>query len=316
MTSRGGQTPTSSNFRVLADGLRFPEGPLLLPDGDYAVVEIARGTLTRVTPDGVTSVIAELGGGPNGAALGPDGRVYICNNGGFQWHERGGRLFPGDEPENYSTGRIERVDLATGAVEVLYTHCQGQPLRGPNDLVFDDTGGFWFTDHGKSRPRERDVTGVFYAHADGSSITEVVFPMHSPNGIGLSPSGDTLYVAETPTGRLWAFPLDEPGTIARRPSGSLHRRLIPGRSGFFMFDSLAVEASGRVCVATLIDGGITCLDPTESSPSAPEFVPFPDPLTTNICFVGEGLNDALVTLSSTGQLVCTPWSEAGLKLSF
>ena len=58
------------------------------------------------------------------------------------------------------------------------------PLRGPNDIVFDRTGGFWFTDHGKTRSRERDRTGVFYATPDGSSIREVIFPMEGPNGIG------------------------------------------------------------------------------------------------------------------------------------
>src|SRR5690606_25990728 len=111
----------------------------------------------------------------------------------------GERLFPGEEPESYAGGRIEKVNLETGAVEVLYTHCAGQTLRGPNDLVFDADGGFWFTDHGKTRARERDRTGVFYARADGSHIEEVIFPLEGPNGIGLSPNEDELYVAETTT---------------------------------------------------------------------------------------------------------------------
>ena len=59
-----------------------------MADGSVIVVEIERRTLTRVSPDGHTSVIADCGGGPNGAAIGPDGRVYVCNNGGFQWPEQ------------------------------------------------------------------------------------------------------------------------------------------------------------------------------------------------------------------------------------
>ena len=70
-------------------------------------------------------------------------------------------------------------------------------LRGPNDIVFDEHGGFWFTDHGKVRDRDRDVTGVFYARADGSFIEEVIFPLEGPNGIGLSPDETSLYIAET-----------------------------------------------------------------------------------------------------------------------
>lgn len=297
---------------TLASGLRFPEGPVALDDGSVLVVEIARGTLSRVSPDGAVDVVAETGGGPNGAAMGPDGKCYICNNGGFDWVERNGRVYPSDQAADYRSGRIERVDLRNGAVEVLYESADGIPLRGPNDLVFDAHGGFWFTDHGKTRARERDRTGVFYAKADGSHIEEAIFPLEAPNGIGLSPDGNELYVAETPTGRLWAFPLAAPGQLRReradRPDGG---RLVLGRQGYFLFDSLAVDASGDVCIATLIDGGITILSP---SGAAPRFVPMPDRLTTNICFGGEDLRTAYITLSSTGQLVSMTWPTAGTPL--
>src|SRR6185295_17164584 len=128
-----------TELREITTGLQFPEGPIAMPDGSVLLVEIKRGTLSRVAPDGTISVVAATGGGPNGAAVGPDGRVYICNNGGFEWHEFGDMTFPGLQPANYSGGRIQRVDLATGKVEDLYTECDGRPLRGPNDLVFDAT---------------------------------------------------------------------------------------------------------------------------------------------------------------------------------
>src|SRR5579872_2555962 len=102
-----------------------------MADGSVILVEIKRGTLDWVAADGTVNVIAELGGGPNGAALGPDGDVYVCNNGGFEWHEVEGYLIPGNQPADYSGGRIERVDLTTGAVTTLYTECDGHPLRGP-----------------------------------------------------------------------------------------------------------------------------------------------------------------------------------------
>ncbi|MDC1480017.1 SMP-30/gluconolactonase/LRE family protein [Pseudomonadales bacterium] len=291
----------------ITTGLQFPEGPIAMPDGSIIVVEIQRGTVSRVSPEGSIEVIATPGGGPNGAAIGPDGACYICNNGGFEWHERNSLVFPGDQPNDYSGGRIERVDLSSGEVNVLYTECNGNPLRGPNDIVFDRQGGFWFTDHGKNRPRDKDRTGVYYATIDGQHIREVIFPLEAPNGIGLSPAEDKLYVAETPTGRLWSFDISEPGVI----DGA--RRMLAQIPDYHMFDSLAVDAEGNICVATLITGGITVHSPDGERA---QLIEMPDILTTNICFGGEDLKTAYITLSSTGSLVSIPWHCAGLPLNF
>ncbi|MCP3912559.1 MAG: SMP-30/gluconolactonase/LRE family protein [Actinomycetia bacterium] len=298
---------------TMATGLRFPEGPIAMDDGSVVLVEIARGTLSRVTSEGTVEVVAELGGGPNGAAMGPDGKCYVCNNGGMVFTEHRGKIYPGGEPADYVGGSIQRVDLETGEVETVYTHAGDVQLRGPNDLVFDRDGGFWFTDHGKHTARSRDMTGVFYAKADGSFIEERIFPLEGPNGIGLSPAEDEVYVAETHTGRVWAYELSDPGELVGerrdKPDGG---RLLRGRPGFFLFDSLAMDADGNVCVATIVDGGITILSPTGAEP---RFVPMPDRITTNICFGGPDLLTAYITLSSTGQLVSTPWDTPGLALN-
>jgi gluconolactonase len=179
-------------LRTLAEGLDFPEGPVALADGSLLFVEIFAGTLARVTPDGTKTIVARPGGGPNGAAIGPDGRCYICNNGGFRWHVDGARRRPLMQADDYVGGRIERIDLATGVVECLYRAAGEVPLKGPNDLVFDAQGGFYFSDLGKVRAREMDRGAVYYAKADGSFITEVAFPMVTPNGVGLSPDEKTL----------------------------------------------------------------------------------------------------------------------------
>src|SRR5262245_40405828 len=133
-----------SDVELLAEGLRFPEGPVAMPDGSVVLVEIARGTLTRVDRDGAVEVVAETGEGPNGAALGPYAATIGCNNGAYEWSEIGGLLIPGHQPADYVTGCIQRVDLGTGEVETLYDRCGEHQLRGPNDLVFDGHGGFWF----------------------------------------------------------------------------------------------------------------------------------------------------------------------------
>jgi gluconolactonase len=215
-------------------------------------------------------------------------------------------LLPGHPPPpEWSGGSIQRVDLDTGAVEVLYTECDGRPLRAPNDLVFDADGGFWFTDHGVRLERTSDRTGVFYAQPDGSSITEVVFPLDSPNGIGLSPAGDALYVAETHTGRVWRWPVEGPGILGRPNFAVEHGgELLTGLPGLQLLDSLAVHPDGRVCVGTLVNGGITVVSADGASV---EHIALPDPLVTNVCFSQDGAT-AFATLSAEGRLVAFDWA--------
>lgn len=302
-------------MEIVTEGLRFPEGPVAMPDGSVVLVEIAAGCVTRVHPDGSQQVVAQLGGGPNGAALGPDGKLYVCNNGGFNFVERAGLLIPHGQPDDYSGGRIERVDLETGAVETVYRDGDfGCTLRGPNDIVFDDAGGFWFTDHGKTRRRARDITGVFYAKADGSLLKEMIFPMENPNGIGLSPDGTRLYVAETFTSKLFAFDVGAEGEIAFAqgllgPGGVF----LYSPPGYTFFDSLAVDGAGHICVATIGQSGITVVSPQGD---LVEFVATDDPFTTNICFGGPDLKTAWITLSGTGRLAKMDWPRGGTKLNY
>lgn len=187
-------------------------------------------------------------------------------------------------------------------------------MRGPNDLVFDAHGGFYFSDLGKGRHRDLDRGAVCYARADGSLIREICFPMITPNGVGLSPDGATLYVAETEPARLWAFDLAGPGEIRRHPWPSPHGgRLVTGSATFQRFNSLAVDAAGNICVATLVHGGISIVSPDGGSI---RHVPMPERWVTNICFGDPDLRTAFITLPSTGRLVSCHWSEPGLRLNY
>src|SRR3954468_5821007 len=152
----------------ITDGLRFPEGPVAMADGSVLVVELGGGCVTRVQPDGSKDTIATPGGSPNGAAIGPDGALYICNSGGWTFGEMIGLVIPDTElPPDHSGGRIERIDLASGDVKVLYTECDGHALIGPNDIVFDAHGAMWFTDHGRRQGRVQHLGAIYYAQPDG-----------------------------------------------------------------------------------------------------------------------------------------------------
>ncbi|ANP48110.1 SMP-30/gluconolactonase/LRE family protein [Candidatus Viadribacter manganicus] len=299
-----------SDFEVIATGLQFPEGPIVMPDGSVILVEIKRKTLTRVWK-GRQEVIANIGGGPNGAALGPDGAVYITNNGGFEYHDMGGLTIPGHAAHDYVTGRIERVDLNTGKVERLYDKIGEFKLSGPNDLVFDKAGNIWFSDLGKTYARSIDRGGVYFCKTDGSLIKEAAYGASGINGIGLSPDEKVVYGAETDTGKLWAFDITGEGEVAPGPLGAIGR-CIAVQPYHCFFDSLAVQANGAVCVATILNGGITTITPAGVS----THTMFPDPIVTNIAFGGADMRDAYITLSATGQLIKARWPEPGLKLNF
>jgi len=304
-------------IREITAGLQFTEGPIAMADGSVILVEIARGTLSRVMPDGRIDVLADLGGGPNGAAIGPDGAVYVCNNGGFNFHtEADGCFRPVAQADNYSGGRIERVNLQTGRVDRLYDSVDGVPLRGPNDIVFDAHGGFYFTDLGKTRANDMDRGGVFYGRADGGAVHAIARPVMTPNGVGLSPDGRTLYYAETEGARIWAFDITAPGQVRKDPWPSPHggRMVVAAPGGHYQrFDSMALDALGRLCVATLIHGGITVI---AADGSASEHIALPDRYTTNICFGGNDMRTAFVTLSGSGRLIAIEdWPVAGLRLN-
>jgi gluconolactonase len=297
----------------ITSGLRFPEGPVALPNGDVLVVELMGGCITRVKPDGTKETVATPGGSPNGMAIGPDGALYVCNSGGWGWNEIMGFAIPDTElPPDHSGGRIERVDIDSGDVKVLYTECDGNKLIGPNDIVFDAQGGMWFTDHARREGRVQHLGAIYYAQPDGSAIREVIFPSESPNGIGLSPDGSRVYAAETHTGRVYFWEITGPGevvTTAAGPTGGL----LCGLPGMQLFDSLGVDSDGNVVVATLVAGALTVISPAGE---VLDQVLTGDPMTTNVCWGGADMKTAYVTCSGTGRLISLPWPRPGLKLNF
>lgn len=280
-------------IEVIAEGLDFPEGPVVMADGSVIVVEIHAGQITRCWGGGRKEVVARPGGGPNGAAIGPDGALYVCNSGGL-----GHGLEPPFEP-----GRIERVDLASGKVERVYEACDGKVLSAPNDLMFDADGTLWFTDLGKISSLGKEFGGLYAARADGSAITRIKGGALSYNGVGVAPDGSAVYVADTYSARIYAY---DRRIEAQEP------RLVATVPGMVMLDSLAMAASGNVCVATLFEGGVS----TVTSAGEVTKHPLPDRLVTNVAFGGADMMDAYVTFSGVGTLVRTRWHEPGMRLVY
>ena len=316
----------------VASGLGFPEGPVAMVDGTLLFVDIKNQTLCRLRAPHKVEVVAELPGGPNGLAIGPDGAAYVCNNGGiyrFDTIPFGGATITAPDPypnPYHRGGSIQRVDLTTGKVTCLYDSYQGKPLMTPDDIVFDAWGGFWFTDTGIQDPESLRKGALYYATTDGKKLVKIAtIPM--ANGVGLSPDGKTVYISDTIFGRLWALDIADADTPPQPPravpGGGPHAvkpGQIPGMPGRVVqtlpalqwVDSLKVQADGRICVATILNGGITIFSPD----GATEHLAVPDPFTTNLCFGGANMMDVWITASGTGKIYKCRWLSAGLPLAF
>ncbi len=294
---------------VIASGLEFPEGPVCDPDGSIYFVEIRGGRVCEIAPDGTLSVFAKPGGGPNGAARGPDAALYITNNGGFTWRKG----LPTGPASDYETGRIERINTnAQGNVERIYTSCEGARLSAPNDLVFDAEGNFYFTDPIHRDPAVRELPhqptkrkgSVYYASPDGKNIQRAATNLQHPNGIGLTPNGKTLLVAETFASALCAFPILAPGELGeRQPFCSLPNGYHP--------DGFCLDEEGYVLVCCVLGGGIIVFDPTGKQV---DLIPSEDKVVTNIAFGGLESKTLYITESGLGRVVTMEWGRKGLEL--
>jgi len=283
--------PAPTANRVLATDLAFPEGPVVLPGGDVVAVEIMGNQLARVTPAGKSSVLAKLGPGPNGAALGPDGALYVLTNGGA--------------PGNTNGGSVQRLDLGSGAIRTLYTECDGQRLKGPNDIVFDANGDFWFTDFAGG--------ALYWARTDGSGIRRIA-DLPGANGIALAPDRHTLYVVEVQAHRVAVLNITGRGTVQQANGAAQVTLLPPIEQG--SLDSMKVEADGNLLLASG-EVGITTLSPDGKVLAQTAVNGL---RVTNLAFGGLELRTLYVTGNQPGgmqgSIVQLPWPRPGLKLLY
>jgi len=304
----------------VAEGLAFPESPIWCPDGSILLSEMAAGRISRVRPDGRAELVADVGGGPNGIGLLPDGRLIVCQNGGSTFgtgwwpYDFDGcvHLFrPVGAAEAPMTPQLQLVEpdgsVHTLAVEFEARGGRRMPLIRPSDLCVDAEGGFYLTDGGTTRGRSRTMTGLLYGTSDGR-LEEIVYPLEMPNGVGLSPDGDRVYVAETRTRRVWEFTLSGPGSVA----GGRGLATVPsgGPLNIGGADGLCIARDGTILVATLGAGGVTAFSPSGRLLGA---LTLDDPMTTNMTLSDDEAT-LYVTLASAGRLMAVDDWRAALDL--
>jgi gluconolactonase len=259
-----------SEGQIVASGLAFPEGPLW-HDGEVLFTEITGGRISALGVDGAVRPVVETGGGPNGATLGPDGALWITQNGGMG---RGPRTAAG----------IQRGTL-DGTVTTAFTAVDGITLEGPNDLAFGPDGRLWFTDpRGDSDPSKNERNGRLFAvdvaSGDGELIAELdpVFP----NGIAFDGDG-VLHWTESFTRRVMRMVDGSPEVVVQLPE-----RFFP--------DGMCFGADGTIYVASTYGH---CVSVVDGSGAVVDRLLCGDGMPTNCCFAGTAL---YVTESRHGTL--------------
>ncbi len=264
---------------VLAEGLDFPEGPVWLRTERVAFTQI-RGQCVSLYDRGTVSRIATTGGGANGATLGPDGALYVANNGGLSLGHEGRWLAPEPIP-----GRIQRVTLA-GEVRDVAVDLPGKAPNRPNDLCFGPDSLLYYTDpHNWEDLANLGVGRVARTTLDGrvELIAEIA---GFPNGIAFGPD-DRLYVAQSVTQTILVMDA-KPGAVP-----APHCSLPHGFPDGFCFD-----AAGRLYAAGSLGDVLVVFEPDGRVRETIEMGKGSEP--TNCC-LGDGR--LYVTLAGAGQLV-------------
>lgn len=210
---------------VLAEDVGFVEGPALTESGAIVFTSIDRGRV-YITRDGMTTLLSETGGGPNGATIGTGGLVYIAQNGG--------------------TTPAHRWPGICGGVQVIASDGTWRWLTrdpiSPNDLCFGPDGLLWVTDPTR-RPARNDGRLWRCDTVNGNAELLVSLDWY-PNGIGFGLEDDAVYVAHTRDGQIIRFPIEANGSLGRPELFVQMDHGVPDGFAFDIDGNLTVAAVG------------------------------------------------------------------------
>jgi sugar lactone lactonase YvrE len=215
---------TQRTTTVLADGLRFPEGPRW-HDGLLYFSDQHAGLVRTVSAAGDLATVVAVANRPSGLGWDPDGRLLVVS-----MDDRRLLRLEGD-------ALVEVADLSVLAP----WHC--------NDMVVDVVGrayvgNFGFDLDGGAEPCSTNIVRV---DPDGS-LHEAATGMRFPNGTVITPDGATLIVGESWSGSLTAFSVGADGSLTDRRLWAQLDGAVP--------DGICLDAEGAVWSACPLTGRV------------------------------------------------------------
>jgi lactonase len=232
-------TAVAEPYFKVSDSAMPLEGPSFDRDGNLLFLDIYNGRVLRLSPDRqLTTVYTEEHLHPAGIAVHKDGRIFVAAVGTI------------NSEGYFANGSVITLDTDGTNRRTIVPPDLGHVV---DDLVFDNEGGFYFTDF---RGTATDpVGGLYYVPPDHKTVKPVLPKMCGANGVALSPDGKVLWATEYFANRLHRMDLKAPGAIAR--SGSMVPYHFVGRAP----DSMRTDSAGNVYVAMQRQGRIMVFSP-------------------------------------------------------
>ena len=278
---------------IFASDLSVPEGPVLLADGSWLVVEMGpdRGCVTHVSADGQTKRRLARTGRPNGLAVDKEGAIWVAES---------------QDPA------LLRLTM-DGEVEVVLTACGDEPFLWPNDVAFGPDGALYMTDSGirfadfmqgtEVRPDYLEVPmygRVYKIDTATRAIETLDSGLRFPNGIAFGPDQD-LYVSETMTGMVYRYRWQDGALSGQRED--FGNTVDPQHPAPFKGpDGMKFGTNGRLYVTVFGQGDVTVLAPDGA---VAERIELAGLMPTNLAFGPPGSQRIYVTEDEHGTLeVC------------